>query len=152
MQSSTITWNWFSFEELTPAKLYTLLALRQDVFILEQRCFFADIDDKDQQSIHLMGILNNELVAYLRFLPQGIAYPNDASFGRFVVRPNHRGHGFGKLMMREMLDYVDERYPDDSMCIMAQQYLQSFYEHFGFQMEGEPFDDAGIMHITMRRS
>jgi ElaA protein len=34
----------------------------------------------------------------------------------------------------------------------AQTYAQAFYARFGFVAEGEPFDEDGIEHITMRRA
>jgi ElaA protein len=147
-----IIWTWYKFEELATGRLYDILALRQEVFIREQRCLYPDIDYKDQNAMHLLGIEGNELIAYLRFLPKGIAYPDDASMGRISLAPRHRGTGLGKLMMKKLLDYCEQYYPNDGMLIMAQVYLQTFYESFGFYADGEAFDDEGIMHINMRRN
>ncbi len=146
-----ITWNWYEFEELTSLALYSILALRQEVFIREQRCFYPDIDYKDQQAIHLLGMENNHLIAYLRFLPKGIVYQDAASMGRFCIATNHRGIGLGQLMMQKMLTYLDQYYSKDTLLIIAQLYLQPFYERFGFHVNGDAFDDEGIMHINMRR-
>ena len=43
-----INFLWYKYEELNTAQLYDILSFRQDVFILEQQCFYQDIDYKDQ--------------------------------------------------------------------------------------------------------
>jgi len=40
---------------------------------------------------------------------------------------------------------------DRSAVLDAQVQAQSFYARFGFAPVGEPFDEDGIPHITMRR-
>ena len=40
-------WNCVVFEELTGNDVYEILKLREAVFILEQQCFYIDIDDVD---------------------------------------------------------------------------------------------------------
>ena len=50
-----IDWTWRSFAELTLAELYEILGSRQDVFILEQTCFYQDVDGFDQDAHHLLG-------------------------------------------------------------------------------------------------
>ncbi len=42
----SLQWMLRTFDELTPAQLYSVLALRQQVFIIEQNCLFQDIDGK----------------------------------------------------------------------------------------------------------
>lgn len=147
-----INFSWHTFETLNTAQLYDILSLRQNVFIIEQRCFYQDVDYKDQQALHLLGTKDNRLISYLRFLPKGTAYSNEASFGRLITHSNHQKAGLGRSMMTKLLDYFDSNYPKDTMLINAQCYLQSFYEKFGFRTIGDVYDDAGVMHIDMRRS
>jgi len=75
------TWQWRSFQELTTQELYSILALRQEIFVLEQKCLYQDIDYHDQQAVHLLGLVNNKLIAYLRLFPQGTFYPDAVCFG-----------------------------------------------------------------------
>ena len=42
------------FSELSTTELYKILKLRQDVFIVEQNCIYADLDDVDLNCFHLM--------------------------------------------------------------------------------------------------
>jgi len=36
--------------------------------------------------------------------------------------------------------------------VHAQTYVAEFYSRAGYNTEGEPFDEAGIQHIIMRKS
>lgn len=44
-----ITWQLKPFTELTTIQLYQLLKLRVDVFVVEQKCPYPELDDKDHQ-------------------------------------------------------------------------------------------------------
>ena len=46
-------WHVHHFDDLSPAQLYLLMQLRQDVFVVEQKCAFVDLDGNDFLSIHL---------------------------------------------------------------------------------------------------
>jgi ElaA protein len=52
---SQLTWNCKRFEELSPVELYSILRLRNEVFVVEQNCPYVDTDNKDQDSWHLCG-------------------------------------------------------------------------------------------------
>ena len=53
-----------SFSELTTSELYQILQLRAEVFVVEQDCVYQDVDGKDQKSLHVFGIKNEQIVAY----------------------------------------------------------------------------------------
>lgn len=61
-------WEINFFSELSTLRLYQILKLRQDVFVLEQTCLYPDLDNLDQQSIHLLLIDEEDdlLFAYCR--------------------------------------------------------------------------------------
>ena len=63
---------WQSFESLTKNQLYDILNLRQKVFIIEQDCFYEDIDYFDQKAHHLLVYCNKNLIGYARVIPPGI--------------------------------------------------------------------------------
>ena len=45
------------------------MALREQVFIVEQNCVYQDVDGKDPESYHLMGVINDGiLIATFRIL------------------------------------------------------------------------------------
>ena len=147
---STIEWTIKSFQELTPAELYDILKLRSEVFIVEQQCIFLDMDDKDQGSRHLQGRLDDELVAYCRIIPPGLAY-EEPSIGRVVGSPRYRGKGAGIALMENAIQETMRLYGTLPIKIGAQLYLKRFYENLGFVQCSETYLEDDILHIKMTR-
>lgn len=146
-----LNWQWRSFAELNSHELYDLLALRQEVFIIEQTCIYPDLDYYDQKAMHLLGWKNNKLVAYARLFENDIRYPNSVSIGRIVTSPSIRGEGIGKELMRFLLEHLDKTNNNYPITISARFYLEKFYTDFGFQPVGELYDEDGTPHIKMIR-
>ena len=143
--------NWYTFSELTSNQLYEILKLRAEIFVVEQKCAYLDPDGKDIHALHLLGMENHHLVAYLRlFLPTETQ--KYIIFGRIVTTQYTRKKGYGKKLMHEMLDYCETNFPHIRIDCSAQYHLKSFYESFGFKTFGEPYDEDGILHIGMRKN
>jgi ElaA protein len=98
MSSLRITYK--SFDQLTPAELYSILQLRSEVFVVEQNCVFQDMDGRDPQCFHVM-INQPELIAYARLVPAGVYY-KEMSVGRVITKASVRGPGIGKILMRRI--------------------------------------------------
>ena len=143
-----IQWICKHFNDLLLTELYAIIQLRNEVFVVEQNCVFQDADNKDQLCFHLMGFINNELVAYTRLLDKGIAY-NYASIGRVVTNPNYRNTGAGKLLMQQSIEQCYTLFGKQPIKIGAQLYLKKFYESFGFEQSSDVYDEDGIDHIEM---
>ncbi|HHP0252071.1 TPA: GNAT family N-acetyltransferase [Legionella pneumophila] len=142
---------WCEFSELTSKQLYDILALRASVFVVEQHCPYLDPDGRDFFSMHLLGLEENSLVAYLRlFLPTEIE--NNLTFGRVVTAKSARTKGYGRKLIRELLSYCDMHYPGIRIQCSAQNYLKKFYEEFGFKSYGSVYEEDGIPHIAMQRT
>lgn len=140
------------FHELSAPQLYAVMALRQEVFIVEQNCPYLDADGKDVKCWHLMGYDDEgRLVAYARLLPKGVSYQNFASIGRIVTSPALRRTGAGQTLMKNVMDWMEQLFPGDSIKISAQSYLRNFYEKFGFVVSGEEYLEDGIPHLPMVR-
>lgn len=145
-----INWVCKTFDQLTLEELYALIALRTEVFIVEQHCPFQDQDGKkDFLSFHFLGKdVNNQLIAYTRLVPKGLAY-SEMSIGRVVSSPAFRGKGVGKILMEKSIEQLYDLYGKLPIRIGAQFYLKSFYESFGFIKAGEIYLEDGIEHIEM---
>ena len=50
------------------------------------------------------------------------------------------------------LENVARERGDREIVLSAQRSAQAFYGRLGYAVSGEPYDDAGIVHIEMRRS
>ena len=145
-----LTFTCLPFNELSPHTLYEILALRQEVFVVEQNCPYQDCDGKDLESWHLMGRdTSGKLICYTRLLPEGLAYPHYTSIGRVVSSPSARGTGSGKVLMTESIQKCHQLFGNQPIKIGAQSYLLKFYESFGFQSTGEEYLEDGIPHTKM---
>ncbi len=146
-----IKWVFKKFDDLTPRELYSILQLRNEVFVVEQNCVFQDADNKDQASCHLMGWNNKILVAYARIIPAGVVYELP-SIGRVVTSPVARRNGTGKILMEESIEVIKKLFGNVSIKLGAQLYLKNFYESFGFIQSSDMYLEDGIPHIEMIRS
>jgi ElaA protein len=149
MMGDGYTWLTKPFAELTLKELYAVLKLRQDVFIVEQECYYADIDSADDAAMHMLVVGSNEqLVAYLRLFEPGVRC-NEASIGRIIVSPIARGVGLGKRLVEQGIGYCRSAFADAGIRIEAQAHLQNFYGDCGFETVSEPRMVDGIPHVDM---
>jgi ElaA protein len=145
-----LQFRWRRFDELSLGQLYAVLALRQQVFVVEQSSAYADLDFVDQRADHLLVTDGHDLVGYVRCYGPSPEKPF-ASFGRLVIVPAHRGEALGNALVRRALARLAQGACRD-VQISAQLYLEAFYAQFGFVRCSKPYDDAGILHIDMRLS
>ncbi len=148
IQLLSMQWTLKKFSELSNTELYALLQLRSLVFVVEQNCAYADLDDKDQGSWHLMGWDQDDLIAYTRLLPPGLAF-EECSIGRVVTSPSVRGQGIGRNLMKHSIEQCRQLFGSEPIQIGAQRYLEAFYGSLGFVVVGEPYLEDGIPHIHM---
>ena len=137
------------YHDLTTAELYNILALRAEVFVVEQNCPYQDVDGKDVDSIHLLGFIDNELMAYARILKPGISYKDYASIGRIVISPKKRGNNYGHELISYSINQCKESFVGQPIKISAQSHLEKFYSAHGFLSTGEAYLEDGIPHIAM---
>jgi predicted GNAT family N-acyltransferase len=123
-----------------------LLAVRDDVFVLEQRVpVDLDRDDDDPFSVHVLArALDRTPIGTGRLAPDG-------RIGRMAVLSGWRGRGVGTMLLQTLLELARAR-KFDSVTAHAQRSAAPFYLRHGFKPEGEPFDEAGIPHLHMRRA
>jgi ElaA protein len=139
-----------AFAALSPDELYAIMRLRNEVFVVEQNCVFQDADNKDQQCWHLMIWDGDQLVAYARLVPKGVAY-KEMSIGRIISSPAYRARGAGKLLVARAIEACYELFGDGPIHIGAQLYLERFYGGFGFKTTGDIYLEDGIEHIEMTK-
>ncbi|MEV6647836.1 GNAT family N-acetyltransferase [Amycolatopsis sp. NPDC051371] len=131
--------------ELTAAQLHDILRLRVDVFVVEQKAAYPELDGRDLRpdTRHLWFEDSDGVTSYLRVLadPGGVR-----RIGRVVTAASARGRGLAARLMDAVLLTPGEYVLD------AQTYVQGFYARYGFVAEGAEYtDEDGIPHIRMRR-
>ncbi len=136
-----------AFDQLSAATLYGLLRLRMQVFIVEQRCPYQDLDGRDTEpgTRHVWLDDDGSPQAYLRIL----AEPDGADrISRVCVAPAARGTGLARQLMRDALDLTGP----GGVVLDAQSYLADFYKRLGFVATGPEFVEDDIPHVPMRRA
>ena len=137
-----------TFCELSLKELYRILQLRSEVFVVEQNCVYQDIDGKDEKALHVLGIKNNQIIAYTRIFKPGDYFEN-ASIGRVVVAKNERAFKYGYDIMKVSIEAIKNEFKAHKIKISAQAYLKSFYNTCGFKEIGEEYLEDDIPHIAM---
>lgn len=143
-----IAMRWQRFDELSADRLYELLRFRQDIFVVEQRSPYPDLDGLDQRAWHLTACSGDELIGYLRLIPVE-GPPGQVRIGRVAVSARARRQGIGRLLMHEALLFCRDRYPRQPIALGAQLHLAALYRSFGFATASDPYDDFGVAHIDM---
>jgi ElaA protein len=142
-----------TWEQLSKEDLYSLMQLRQAVFIVEQQCPYLDADGLDLVSKHILGWQTVDgkpsLVASARLVPALVRF-DEVSIGRVVNAQSHRGQGLGRQLMQTVLFQCDaDGVP--AIRISAQRYLEQFYSQLGFKTCSDVYDEDGIEHVEMLR-
>ena len=146
---SNITWQCLAFSELTAAQLYAILKVRSEVFVVEQNCAYQDMDGADPHCMHLIAWTDDgQVAAYLRLVPPGLKFI-EASIGRVITSQIVRGQGIGKQLIVKGLAQMQSSYPDQAIRIGAQQYLEKFYQSFGFNTCSAMYLEDDIAHVEM---
>ena len=126
------------FHEIDIKTLHNIFLIRAEVFVVEQKCAYQDIDGKDANSIHI--------IAYSRItnLKNGFC-----SIGRVLVKKDLRKKGLGIKLMKKSIEEATKLYNKKKIKISAQEYLKNFYEDLGFKHTGKSYLEDGIPHIEM---
>ena len=135
-----------TFPELTTTELYELLRVRAEVFVVEQECVYQDLDNDDQQSIHLWLTVHDKVVALCRICPAGV-HMQQVSIGRVIT--TERGKGYGKQIMLAGIEAARRCFNAQQIDLEAQVYARGFYEQVGFKQSSDTFMLDGIPHIKM---
>ncbi|HRH39759.1 MAG TPA: GNAT family N-acetyltransferase [Flavobacteriales bacterium] len=150
MSAPSIEWHVKPFAALTGREVHDIMRLRVDVFVVEQRCVYPEIDGQDPEAVHVLGIAGNgTLAAYARILPPHGKEP--PHIGRVIVHPAFRGNHLGRHLMHQALNALHELYGSRRSALAAQAYLVDFYGYFGYIPVSEAYPWDGMPHVDMTR-
>ncbi len=134
--------------DIRPETLYRILQLRVDVFVVEQRCAYRELDGRDlEPDSWLLWVTGADgtVLATLRIIRD----PSAARIGRVATDRSARSGGLAAGLMRRALELADAAGHD--VVLDAQSPLRDWYERFGFVVSGDPFVEDGIPHLPMTR-
>jgi ElaA protein len=138
----------FTFDQLNTMLLYDILALRAEVFVVEQESAYMDFDYLDQKAHHVCLMEESRLIGYARLLAPGLKF-DEATVGRLVLAMDRRGSGLGRRMMEHCMAEIRRLFGDVPIRIEAQHHLHRFYESMGYAISSDIYDWGGIPHVKM---
>ena len=124
---------------------HRLHAVRNEVFVVEQGVApELEWDGRDEDCLHAVTMApDGRAVAAGRLAPDG-------KIGRMAVLLTFRRQGLGGVILDKLVDMAIER-GLPKVYLHAQSHAVPFYHRHGFVVEGEEFDEAGILHRRMIR-
>jgi predicted GNAT family N-acyltransferase len=129
-------------EELT-----NIQTIRRNVFQKEQGVAFdLEFDGLDEASEHLLAYLDDRAIGTIRIRALD---PQTAKIERLAVLAFARGQGIGKQLMQSAIATVEAKPSYEVILIHAQDYIKDLYTKLGFEIVGEPFYEAKILHVKM---
>ncbi|SFU58040.1 GNAT family N-acetyltransferase [Butyrivibrio sp. M55] len=138
------------FNELSTRELYEILKTRFEIFVTEQECIYQDLDDKDQDAIHVFCINDSGRVAGCLRVFWNDKAAGVAQIGR-VVTLEH-GKGIGREILHKGVEIATEQLGAKKIYLEAQEYAIGYYAKEGFEVVSDVFMEDGIPHVKMERA
>ena len=134
-----------TFDKLTNRELMNIFRARIEVFVVEQKCCYQDLDGIDEKALHVfLEDENGVLKAYLRVYDYD---ENTAKIGRVLT--TERGKGYGSEILKAGIEAVKTHMNKSAVYVESQSYATGFYEKEGFEIISDEFLDVGIPHKAM---
>jgi putative N-acetyltransferase (TIGR04045 family) len=129
------------------AELAAHFAVRHAIFVVAQCLFEDDRDEHDEDSatVHVVACAGDEVVGTVRLYPLGGGlWKGD----RLAVLPGARALRLGGELVRFAVRTAGER-GGTRMVAQVQVTNVRFFEHLGWERDGEPGLYRGVMHQPM---
>ena len=136
-----------TYNDLSKDQFFDILKLRIEIFVVEQCCYYQELDDEDKEAFHVSIYNDGIIVAVGRIIPN--LHNKEVKIGRIAVKMEHRKKGLACKMMKDIMNFISKKYKNFSVLLSAQTYLIEFYQSFGFKEIGNTYLEDGIEHINM---
>ena len=127
----------------TQEELESAFAIRKKVFVEEQGCPPELEYENEDVSTHFLALMDNFPCGACRWRKTEKGYKLE----RFAVLKEYRGKRVGLALLAAVLD--DLPADADYIYLHAQVDAVGLYAKFGFTIDGEQFEEAGIKHFKM---
>lgn len=139
----------YSFAQLTPTVLYEIMKARQEVFTVEQKILYNDLDDVDFHAWHTCVWHEGHVVCYARTYCEE-AGSGVVHIGRVLTAKDFRRQHIATRVMQEAIKVAAEQFNAAEVMVHAQSYIVDFYKSLGFTVCSDEFIEADIPHYAMR--
>lgn len=134
---------------LTPEEMASAFAIRHEVFVREQDIpAELDFDGRDKQAQHVLVCSAGRGVATGRVL---VSDSGEAVLARIAVLPEFRGHGLGRVVVRE-LEAIAVQFEATSLRLHPHRHLERYYQQLGYTTVPGTDSVAGHELITMTKN
>ena len=131
----------------TPEELQQVMAIREEVFVREQQVPpELEKDAEDDSAIHFLALVNGQAVGAARLVVHG----DEGKVGRMSVLSPFRGRGIGSALLQKVEAAAREQ-GLVRLRLHAQDHALKFYQRLGYQVTGEAFLEAGIVHFPVEK-
>ncbi len=136
-------------QDLDTATLYQLLKLRVEIFVVEQKSPYPELDGLDllPETRHFWLDDEGEIIATVRLWEEHDNGVKTFRIGRLCTAVPARGHGYTTRLLQAALAEAGSH----TVRINAQTYLVDLYTKHGFEIDGPEFDEGGVPHVPMRK-
>ena len=132
----------------SPEDAEAVRLLRTRVFVDEQGVPpDTEIDEYDSTAIHAVAYLSGVVVGTGRLI---LDTPYDARIGRMAVESSLRRTRVGSAVLI-FLENIATSKNIKQITLHAQHYVKEFYAKCGYVECGDPFLEAGILHVEMKK-
>jgi ribosomal protein S18 acetylase RimI-like enzyme len=107
----------------------------------------AELFPFEAESLHLIALDGDRVVGCVLFHPEG---RGTGRLFQMAVEPGRQGRGLGARLVRALEAEVARRGMHE-VSLHARDTAIGFYARLGYAVEGEPYEENGIPHQTMRR-
>ncbi|MDA9715263.1 GNAT family N-acetyltransferase [Bacteroidota bacterium] len=135
------------YNDLSKDQFFDILKLRIEIFVVEQCCYYQELDNEDKEAFHVSIYNDGIIVAVGRIIPN--LHNKEVKIGRIAVKMEHRKKGLAYKIMKDIMNFISKKYKNFSVLLSAQTYLIEFYQSFGFKEIGNTYLEDGIEHINM---
>jgi predicted GNAT family N-acyltransferase len=130
------------------AQLELAYQIRREVFVEEQKVAEEEeIDEFENESIHFLAYMNDVPAgaARWRFTDKGV------KLERFAVKKIFRGKGIGSALVNAVLSDIRHHKEASGKLYYLHSQLDAvpLYLKFGFQKQGDIFEECNIKHYKM---
>ena len=135
------------YNEISKDQFFDVIKLRIEIFVVEQCCYYQELDHEDKEAFHVSIYNDGIIVAVGRIIPDH--FNKEIKIGRIAVKMEYRKRGFAYSMMKDILNFISHKFQSFGVSLSAQTYLIDFYQSFGFKEIGNIYLEDGIEHINM---
>lgn len=141
----TLTRSWAP--DLETGRLYAILKLRVEVFVVEQAYYYPELDGFDllPRTRHFWLEREGDVIGTVRLLEENVNGAKEFRLGHLCTRRSERGLGHTTRLLQAALADVGS-----APCrIDSPSYLVEMYTRHGFVQDGEERVDNGVPLIPL---